>query len=278
MKKVLNSVVLAGFALLALSACDDQSTAKTEQLSRVVWSDDNSAQALVVMRYDESTPAMNPISAGGLQSNFTHQIYVQNADGSNRHAVGIEFQGQSGYDLYFMKESGYIVGTMVEASDNNQAVTRYYLLRMDGTVNRLTEKPDMKVIPSPNGGTLARITQYPATCGNPAGNCPVDVEFLDAQSLDPLGQKTQLSFSSGSGQLPALTWNQEGQFIVSDGAEAKAIAPATGEVSETTVPACTFPATTSSQVSASGQYVYSSAGQVMSRQAAANEPAFGCQG
>lgn len=274
MKKLTLGLV-ALTALTALSSCNEKSV-KTEQLSRVVWSDDNSEQALVVMRYEEATPAMNPISAGGLESNFSHQIYIQNADGSKRHAVGIEFQGQSGFDLYYMKEAGYIVATMMENDESNQPVTRYFQLWMDGTVSRLTDKPDMKIIPSPDGQILAQVTQYPATCQNPAGNCPVDVSFIDATSHDSLGKKIQANFSGG--QLPAMTWNTQGEFILAGATQAQALTPGSSEIRSVPIPACTYPPTSSSQVAANGAYIYSSAGSILSRPAAQNEASFGCQG
>lgn len=267
MRKVFAAVLLAS---LSLSACNEKSV-KSEQLARVVWSDDNSEQALVVLRYDQQE-GMNPAAVGAVESNFTHQIYVQNADGSNRRPVGIEFQGQSGHEVYYMKSAGYIVASLMEAADNNP-VARYYQLRLDGTINRLTEKPHMQVIPSPDGAYLARITQYPDTCANPAGNCPLDIEILDAQTLSKLGQKYPFSFSS----QPEVTWMPDGKLVATDGQLSEAIEPGSDSVEEISPPACTYPPTSSSAVSHDGSFIFAQAGQIQLRPAGLNEKAFGCQ-
>jgi len=257
---------------LLLSACNEKEV-KTEQLSRVVWSDDNTEQALVMLRHSEQN-TMNPAAVGALPSSFTHQIYIQNSDGSNRRPVGIEFQGQSGHDLYYMKAAGYLIATLMQASANGTPEAHYFQVKLDGRVNRLTEHPFSKVIPSPDGQYLARVREFPATCSNPAETCPVHVDILSAETLQKVGSAYQFSFSSGQ---PETTWTPDGRFVVTNGSEAEALTPGSASVESTSTPACTYPPTSSNPISFDGSYVFAQAGQIQIRPAAHNEKAFGCQ-
>lgn len=275
MKRLLPRLLLATaiLASLGLTACNDDAV-KTEQLDRVVWSDDNTEEALIVLKFEEKH-SMNPLDGTTLKSNFSHQVYVQNRDGSNRHPIGNEFLGQNGFDFYYMKSAGYLIASYIATGSDDNPVTRYYQLKLDGSVNQLTSKPDMRVIPSPNGAYLALITFYPAACGNPAGNCPMDVEFLDANSLASVGKKQQLSFEHG--KTPELTWNLGGQFLLTTDEQTFAVRPDAEEPSPANTPACTYPPTSSSSIATSGDFVYPAQNQVQTRPTTQSEQPFGCQ-
>lgn len=266
MRKICLTVLIAGL----IGACNEE-VSKSEQLARVVWSDDNTEQALIILRYEQQ-PGMNPAAVGAVESNFSHQIYIQNADGSNRRPIGIEFQGQSGHELYYMKAAGYLVASRMEVSDN-AAVARYYQLRLDGTVNRLSEKAHTQVIPSPDGNFLARITQHPELCASTVGNCPLDVEILNANTLHQMGSTYPLSFRT----QPEVTWMPDGKLVATDGQRSEAIVPGSNSVEEVSVPNCTYPPTSSNAVSHDGSFIFAQAGQIQLRPAGLNEKAFGCQ-
>jgi len=271
MKRLL---LLALFGSLTIAACENNAV-KTEQLNRVIWSDDNTEQALIVLKFEEKK-SMNPLSSNNLKSNFSHQIFVQDRNGGNRRAIGNEFLGQNAFDFYYMKSSGYMIASFIEASEENNPVVRYYHLNVsNGGVTRLTSKPDMRVIPSPDGAYLALTTFYPSTCNNPAGNCPVDLEFMSSETLETVGKKHQLNFNNG--KSPEMTWNLGQKFILTTDEEAFSIMPGDESPIETEIPACTFPQTTSSSVAASGDFVYANNMQILTRPTTHSEQAFGCQ-
>lgn len=273
MRKLIQATLLTSLSLM--SACVGSSDKKNEQLSRVVWSEDGQAQALVMLRFEESGSAL-PAGAS-TESNFSYQIFVQNADGTNRQAVGIETAGQNGQELYYMKEAGYLIASYLEASESHP-VTRYYKLNLDGSSTRLTDKPDMLVIPSPDGQYIARVTQFPSTCTNPGGNCPLDVEILDAQTLTDAHNKRQLSFAS-TGEMPQLTWTPGNQFIASLGESSFATQADSAEALAVAQPGCFYPPTSSSSIGYDHMVLMPGPNnQIMSRPASANESPFGCQG
>lgn len=262
---------IAGLALSLLSACFEKES-RVEQLAQAVWSDNGQSQAVVIQRFDQtSTSPLDGSTA--IKQNLTHQIYVQQANGTGRQAVANEFQGENARELYYMQDAGYIIGSWVDAADPQNPVIRYYKLGLDGKVKRLTDKPDMKILPSPDGRVLAELTLYPATCSNPGGNCPVEVHFLDAQTLEPLTKKISLRFD-GPAQ-PAWSWLPNGTFVV-QAQKAFLLTPGSETSSETALLTCLNPATSSSAHQTQG-VLFIEANQVKQRPLAANEPVFGCQ-
>lgn len=105
-----------------------------------------------------------------------------------------------------------------------------------------------RVIPSPDGSSVAYVhsSANPCTPGSVAPSA-TSVSFFDAAGA-PSGGKasfTQPGFAQG-------TWRPDGQLVVSDGNTAVTVAT-NGTVAPTSVPHCTDPPTTSSNVDAKGE-------------------------
>lgn len=262
---------------LLLTSCGKEET-RTKQLDQVVWSDDGTEQAYVVMRFTEKR-SLNPLNGTTEKKNFTHQVFIGKSDGTNHRAVGNEFTGQNGASLYYMKNAGYIVASTLEANGDGAGFERFYKLDMNGTTYRLTQEPNEVAVPSPDGKYISRVRFHPEQCNTlpdtPHGsNCTVDLQFLDAQTLQIVDDKTShLNFGTDSA-VPDVTWTNAGEFIVSTGNKAFSITPST-TAKDASKPECFNPKTSSSNINAAGQFVFVSGNQILSQPA--TEPGFGCQ-
>ena len=267
--------LLAGTLLLGLAACNENG--RKSQLSQVVWANDGVEVATIVQRWDEtgSNPDGTPIKA-----NLTHQLYLQKLDGGNKRILSNELPGADARDFYYIHSAGYAVASYFEPQADGSTVKRYYQLRLNGgQAYSLTSKPDMAVIPSPDGSSIARVTLFPSAC-TPNGSssnsdaCHVDVEFVNPNDLKVVGSKEKITFSSRE-KLPELTWTPEGKLVATSGSEAFAVKA--GETPQSVpVPGCTQPQTSSSQVDKNGVYVFIDGNSVKSR-LEATMPRFGCQ-
>lgn len=263
---------LALLAPLCLTHCTREK-AKVEQVDRAVWSDDNNQVAMIVQRFDQSSSS-NPLSST-LRENLSHQIFIQDRNGGPRQAVGNEIQGQNARELYFMKRAGYLIASYLESDAAGGSQVVYYKMTLDGNVSRLTQQPHMRVLPSADGQYLALITQFPEQCTGSGAACPLDVLFRRAEDLSDVGTTHRLSFANGV--LPELTWNLGGQLIASNGSESFALRPGQAEAVTVEHPKCVYPATSSSSIASSGDFVYPEQNQVAFRSTTAGEQPFGCQ-
>lgn len=265
--------------LAALSACNED-TPKAEKIDRLAWSEDGSEIAYVMSRFEESGSNTGP-SSTYFAHNYSHQVYLQPADGSPARKIGNEQGLQNLEDFYYFKQAGYFVVSYLYKPLTGPEFKRYYQLTLDGKSYTLNFQSDTQVVPSPNGQTIAIMQHNPQGCQNSgassasANACQVKVDFVNAGDREPLGIQQKLSFTTKN-RVPDMTWTPAGTLVVSNGSEAFALQPAT-EPQSVSQPGCLSPKTSSGPVNVQGQLAYAEGTSVKSRPEPAL-PRFGCQG
>jgi hypothetical protein len=78
------------------------------EISTVAWSDDDTGHAYIKLLFEESTRDGDGF-LGSSRRNYRHQVWTQNADGSNRRALTGERAAQPGSTFYFMRDAGYVL-------------------------------------------------------------------------------------------------------------------------------------------------------------------------
>ncbi|MCK5688456.1 hypothetical protein KAI87_04255 [Myxococcota bacterium] len=222
-----------------------------EQIDQAVWSDDDTAQAYVKLLYYERKDP-NPLSGTTQKKDFRHQIFIQDADGSNRRALTDGRTFQNGAMLYYMKRAGYVVMEVIEGRD----LFRYDIIRMDGQSTTLAswQNPSVpcagfELTPSPDGAMIATMERLTAGQAMDLSCAPatVEVKFYSADSLSLIS-----TYSWPANGMMESTWTLGGDFIVHDHEGGDwIVAPSTGPT-PTTPPGCVYPKTTSGSVSAAG--------------------------
>jgi hypothetical protein len=235
-----------------------------EYISAVAWSDDDARVVYAVLRYEERDSA-NPLHGSTIKRNFRHQLYLQKPDGSGKSALGNEIAGQNAMELYFMRDAGYVLAGAVDDS------ARWFnRIGLDGRVREVARKSSAScearyfdVVPSPDGEVLALVQAAPGCSGtgwdgppSPHGGASAADEMIFVQLLDA---QTLAVLKSHAVTLQAWsiewTWRLEGDFVVTDGRSAWSLDTDRNALA-TSVPACTWPKTSSSEWSAAGVHVY----------------------
>ncbi|BAP58222.1 hypothetical protein THII_3925 [Thioploca ingrica] len=239
----------------------------------VVWADDGSKLAIAIQknREGDNTDLSSP----------QHQIWTQNQDGSDRHAL-TDWRDYQPKQLFYMKQAGYlVVESLLE-----KGARRFDKITLNGNEILIVETPDSEhqacqqsppspeqslplqveqtVIPSPDGQQLAHI--YSPECGK------VTVEFLHANSLNIFDNQTMTI-----DEAMRATWHREGYIILANYNNDKAwkVTPSAPPL-PVLPPKCGSPVTTSSDISLEGQKVYLD-GDTLVTEEVGRDKAFGCQ-
>lgn len=216
-----------------------------ERYKDVVWSDDDSRQAILQTITEEKKQMLDVT----LRRDFRHRIFLQNADGSNLQPLTGVRQGEPGFNFYYMKTAGYVLVNIHESDEQG----RVDLVHLNGSIETLTtfsrtECSPAQFVPSPDGSRIASI-QRVASLGNMS--CPsgaLRVRFYDASTLAVLGTHEWPT----NGYID-LSWTTDDELIVHDELNGTwAVDPVTGKGPLLETPECFFPKTTSSTVSAGG--------------------------
>jgi len=232
-------------------------------VSVAVWSDDDAGQAYAVQHYEERK--INQILETVTERrNYEYQIFVQNPDGSGRHALTSLRAGQAGPDLYYMKTKGYAI--YGEVQDPPLHVLRK--IDMLGNEQTVLESTAMfepcgaaNAVPSPDGTVLALLEHRNVPGGYPPPGPPppdvlaecqdiiIDVSFVDAATLALLG-----SWNWEADGFMEYGWTVDDEFFVQTVDGTWRVDPAAGP-QPAAAPDCLNPKTTSSSISASGLYI-----------------------
>jgi len=226
------------------------------EISTVAWSDDDSAQAYVKLLFEESTREGDGF-LGSSRRNYRHQVWTQNEDGSNRRALTSERVAQPGSTFYFMRDAGYVL-IDVRESDRRSRFDQIWL--SSGTsqtiaVNELPEGPvipcqGFEVLPSPDGLTLAIIERTAPPVPRCVGGTVI-VTFVDA-----LTGAEGNSFEWGLDGMPASAWTASGQLQLWSFAGGEwRVDPTTGPHDLASAPTCSWPRTSSSNISEDGRVI-----------------------
>lgn len=209
---------------------------------------------------------------------FGYRLFLVKPDGTKRRALSIPLPNQLD-NLYYMKKAGYLLAESYVEMTGAKQVYKIDLQGNSVLIPNIAPLPDdncteddngfvtlsPQVIPAPNGQLLAHA--YRADCRK------VTVVFYTTETLAVLDQQT-LELSGGTYDV---TWRKDGAFVVAktDRTEAWQVVPKQ-KPTTTTAPACFRPATRSSEVSSTGQWVKINANDVYVTEIGVGTP-FGCQ-
>jgi hypothetical protein len=239
----------------------------------VVWSSDGT-QLLV----SESTweAKRNLFTGYDDARTYCYRLSLFSPDG---HKLGDVTPFQPGFvpgddtSLADLSTPGYLI---VHTQDLLQeGLFEAYRVALDGTRKRLTSAScgGPHVTPAPDGRQMA-LVQSLEDCSGPSGplaGSSFRVSFFDADGNTTGGAATVSFAGFGEG-----TWTPAGDFVMTDGRTAQRIAT-DGTTASTSIPHCTRPATTSSDVAADGRIAgFDAAGNLA---VVGQDPsrAFGCQ-
>lgn len=256
MRRLLGAVALAAIAGSG-AACV---WSEKETIQTVTWSDDDQGQAYLRMRWEERQ-VYQILETITERRSYEHQLYVQSPGGSERRALTSMRAGRPVPELYYMRTQGYLIyGAMGDG-----AVVTLKRIDLQGNERAIITSDAayspcgaLSAVPSPDGSVLALVERkLPAGAYAPPGPPPPDdparclgvvtsVKLLDAASLAVQGQWTW--------QHDGFTdygWMTDNAFYVQAVDTSWRIDPASGP-QPVPQPACLFPRTTSSRISAAG--------------------------
>ncbi|ALG67959.1 hypothetical protein [Beggiatoa leptomitoformis] len=269
---------LIGISLTALliNGCSTTSTEvkpeewKTiERTDKAVWADDASDIAVVSQSFEQQQDN---------KRNITHRLFIQNADGSNKHEITPQARENLNGEIYYMKQAGYLV---VESLLDN-GVRQFNKILLDGREILIIETPNKDsqpcreesqgvqvfhtVLPSPDGQILANI--YSPECG------AVSVDFLFANNLNI----TSAQYMNITEPLIA-TWHKDGYIILTNASKTNAWRVSMQESQPVPIPppACVSPVTTSSNIASDGRKIIISETGELTIENGGTQSAFGCQ-
>lgn len=218
-------------------------------LDGFVWANDGQ-QILGIETLVEEKQTLTIFGIQVITRKPCHQLFWTSLGSTARTNLG----GPSELEVvnaYAFPGNGYV------AIEKHSGTSSWQFERVDTRQNRGTRTPYAAIdgscdwaraIPSPDGTHVAYVhsSADPCTPGSLAPSATT-VSFFDAAGA-PLGGKASFSlpgFAQG-------TWRPDGQLVVSDGNTAVTVA-LDGTVAATSVPHCTDPPTSSSNVDAKGE-------------------------
>lgn len=247
---------------LAVAACNPwQEASQTDML---VFADDDSELAIQELRFEERQG--DALSGSTEKRDFRQQLFRADPKGERHLPIGPERTGQHGGDLYFMKTAGYLVASSVPEEGGLVGWDRISL--DDGTsqsIPMLDESYDWAfAIPSPDASLIAVVSG--------AGQS-VRAQLFDEATLEPASERDDVTVAG----TPEWTFRPDGAFVVTDATSAWALTAAAEGFTDTNVPACTTPKTTSSMVSSEGELLSTTPEGAIERSDPDPSLAFGCQ-
>ncbi|MCK5523136.1 MAG: hypothetical protein KAI83_08395 [Thiomargarita sp.] len=254
----MKNCLLITLILLIIQGCSGnmpRNWTPVEQNDKVVWANDGSEVAVVVLGFEEKRSGL--LSKTRSQRHFKHRIQTQKIKGSEEPRLITEWRDYKNGQIFYMKQAGYfIVESLLENGKR-----RFDKIVLNGNEILIVETPDNEhqpckkgtlpkqvyqtVIPSPDGQQLAHI--YSPECGK------VTVEFLHANNLNLFDNQT-----IDIDEPMNAKWYSNGYVILTSKSHKKAwkFTPLLPPPTSTTPQRCISPMTTSSDVSLDGKKVY----------------------
>ncbi len=266
--------------------------------SHAVWSDDDAA-VVGVYEYFEGKNTVTHLKKRSIKSEVYLMPYGAH-DGEPRLLMP-QRPGRIS-KLFFMRTAGYLIvnreDRLEELDDGMNQMSHFYVdkVGLDGTVESLGSRQALTMIscdaegqsatttgdvitayPSPDGGLIARVDTN-TSCQRQTAT----ITFLDPLNLSTVGE--QFTTSHNVGQHLGITdysWLENGRFAQVTtsfrGPAGNSYAPGTEPEDISGMPYdCFFPATTSSDINAAGEYVNTSDGMVQISTSEHSQPTFGC--
>lgn len=218
-------------ALLVFASCELVWETRQE-VTRAVWSDDGLQQAYVVRTCEQS---------GSLTRNSSWQVWAQDADGSNRQAVGEPFVAEIGPQFYFMKTAGFFVVELPESATQRRYVRMFRATGERGDIpDPQQDYTCFEISPSPDGNYLGVMKRL-------AGGDQVAGRIIFSSDLVVWGSLSK----TVTGQTRSR-WSTDSKFIIQDDANnAWIVDPNNGMLPVASL-SNFYPKTTSSDINAAG--------------------------
>lgn len=226
------------------------------------FADDGSDDVIFIKKKMDEGLVFPPLQGWTGKTNPRFSVHKGRSLSSNEAITGI----YSGYalDLFYMKQAGYIALTFLRQPEEARGGMVFGL---DGT-ERLVLEPDdfsfkperFKLIPSRDGSTLAAIATRTDWDSLSDGLYTIDfeVQLYDATSLAPLLESTitkQLK-TLYDARTPVFTWQDAETLLISDNESGAFLVGVDGAVTDTELPTCARPSSSSSRYSpARGEFL-----------------------
>jgi hypothetical protein len=221
----------------------------TRQLEHLVWSSDGQQVGAVELIFEERK-SWNPLNGTTDKRKFCHQLSILDKNLKHVRYVGPMQPNQAG-EISFMQPGGYFtVMTYVRDFDGWD----FHRVALDGT-RKLLAHTDVgcqygRMLPSPDGTRIAYF-DVAGHCNDGLSGNDVKVTFFDGVTGAAIATSASVNLPGGA----ALTWTPAGDIVLTDGTKSVrvALAGTTVTITNTSVPGCTDPGTSSSVIAADGR-------------------------
>ena len=226
------------------------------------FADDGSGDVVFIQKKMDETLVFPPLQGWTGKTNPRFSIHKGRSLSSNETMTGV-YSGYA-FDLFYMKTAGYIALTYLRQPEESRGGLVFGL---DGS-ERLNLEPEdfsfrperFKLIPSRDGATLAAIATRTDWDSLSDGLYSIDfeVQFYDATSMAPLlgSTVTKRLKTLYDARTPVFVWHDPDTLLISDNETAAFLVGIDGSVSDTTLPDCARPSTSSSRYSVErGQFL-----------------------
>lgn len=269
-------VALSTFIIISCTVTDKKKQwTPVEKMDQIVWADDDSEVAMVILHFEESQPDW--LDTTTEKRYFKHQLFRQKINSEERTAL-TELRDHRLGHVFFMKSANYLITESILPG----GARRFDKIDMQGHEILIVETPDEAhrpcqsatqkftltptVLPAPDGQQLAYV--YSPECNK------ATIEFLEIEHLTVLDNQT-----FNIDEPMHVTWHRDGYVIFSTVQRDKAWQVKVQEPPLPILPPrCLSPVTTSSSVSAEGHLIYlnEDTKKLVTREVGRKQ-AFGCQ-
>lgn len=283
MNSSFSRLLIAFSVAMAVTACnqeDHEVTEFQETHSRYqgtpVWSSDDNFIAGVEANYMKIwNPDGVPLQGPWIETDFQFKLVAKNMSNGDTTYLTDNYMTGRVDDLYYMEPLNYLLFLRSTAEEsayykldlNSKSLDKVVVIppRIEANPNII----ELSLVPSPGGDYLAQLScQIIRIIDEPNGGqrTPQDCElsFIDAFSLNQVGPTSQFQLADSTPwlepvenqsivNLETLNWTPDNKVIITDRQSTAYIASPGGIATETTVPTCEGPMTTSSKISATGE-------------------------
>jgi hypothetical protein len=231
----------------------------TRQLEHLVWASDGQSVGAVEYIFEERK-SWNPLNGTTDKRKFCHQLSVYDKNLKFVSYVGPMQPNQAG-EISFMKPTAVAPAMPPPAYFTVMTYVRDFdgwdfhrVSLLDGSRKLLAHTPVGcqygRMLPSPDGKLIAYF-DIAGHCNDGLSGNDVKVTFFDGATGATIATSTSVNLPGGA----AVTWTPGGYIVATDGTKSVKIAlvGTNAVVSNTTLPGCTDPGTSSSDTGPDGR-------------------------
>ena len=270
MTRLSMALIFTAIILVGCPSEDADPWSPVEQITDVVWADDQTKIAYVFERYEEKVEGTSPYL--NVQTrNHRYSVFVANPDGSDaRERLGAQPTRPLGELRYYASRDLLLIH---DARENGRAAWIHY---PDGRSEKYAETREracdatvFATLPSPSGAWLALVRgdEDPGCLENSTTNATVSL--LSTEDLSVVVGPLTLGFTDNA---PELTWTPSGDFLLSDYDTTYRITTEEWDLSP--LPGCFDPPTTTGARGVDGREIWVDANNFIIQ---SGEAVWGCQ-